>query len=528
MLNTYKDKINMTTAVSTAEIWAKVAAEQSAALVVAKKALVQATANAAAAARNFNTSQQALANAYATGASPAQIAALNANTAALANQQIVANSQVNNAAQTVQTTQASLTEANQKVAANTQAEQTSIDQPAGPVTPVPAAITEDAPLPTVENPAPAATAPNLAQIAATTDQAAQDKKLPEEPNLAQIAATTDQAAQDKKLPDEPNLAQIAATTDQAAQDKKLPDEPAVSTAQQLLNDTGKIELENATNYGLTKAKENTNSQATQQDISAFAAKEDWRVRLSLSPGATYLYRATPPGILEPLVATDGVIFPYTPAVSVNYIANYDPTELTHNNYKYFTYRGSAVDTVTITCDFTAQDTFEANYLLAVIHFFRSVTKMFYGQDPGPKPGTPPPLCYLSGLGAFQFDAHPLAITGFTYALPTDVDYIRAGGSSSLAGASQESGVAKLKPGGNASVQRMSGNNGIGPGAIAAPPVFATTTAGKTPTYVPTKISITITAAPIVTRNDISNKFSLKEYATGALLRGTQRAGGGIW
>jgi len=74
MLNTYKDKINMTTAVSTAEIWAKVAAEQSAALVVAKKALVQATANAAAAARNFNTSQQALANAYATGASPAQIA----------------------------------------------------------------------------------------------------------------------------------------------------------------------------------------------------------------------------------------------------------------------------------------------------------------------------------------------------------------------------------------------------------------------------------------------------------------------
>jgi len=302
----------------------------------------------------------------------------------------------------------------------------------------------------------------------------------------------------------------------------------VSTAQQLLNDTGKIELENATNYGLTKAKENTNSQATQQDISAFAAKEDWRVRLSLSPGATYLYRATPPGILEPLVATDGVIFPYTPAVSVNYIANYDPTELTHNNYKYFTYRGSAVDTVTITCDFTAQDTFEANYLLAVIHFFRSVTKMFYGQDPGPKPGTPPPLCYLSGLGAFQFDAHPLAITGFTYALPTDVDYIRAGGSSSLAGASQESGVAKLKPGGNASVQRMSGNNGIGPGAIAAPPVFATTTAGKTPTYVPTKISITITAAPIVTRNDISNKFSLKEYATGALLRGTQRAGGGIW
>ena len=156
--------------------------------------------------------------------------------------------------------------------------------------------------------------------------------------------------------------------------------------------------------GLTTAKLDTASQATQQDASNFKAKEDWRVRLSLAPGANYLYKAKPPGILAPLVATDGVIFPYTPDISVSYVANYDPTELTHSNYKFFTYRGSAVDSITIGCEFTAQDTFEAQYVLAVIHFFRSITKMFYGQDNGPANGTPPPLCYLSGLGAFQFDA----------------------------------------------------------------------------------------------------------------------------
>ena len=242
-----------------------------------------------------------------------------------------------------------------------------------------------------------------------------------------------------------------------------------------------------------------------------------------------MYNANPPGILAPLQATDGVIFPYTPAISVQYNASYDPTELTHSNYKFFTYRSSAVDSVTIGCDFTAQDTFEAQYLLAVIHFFRSVTKMFYGQDQNPKNGTPPPLCYLTGLGAFQFDEHPLAITGFTYTLPTDVDYIKAGSTATPAGVNKGNSPAQGKPGGSgqASASRMN-SSGINPGATVAPPDWQTETGTKEPTYVPTKISLSITAVPIVTRNDISNEFSLREYATGALLRGTRRAGGGIW
>jgi hypothetical protein len=40
--------------------------------------------------------------------------------------------------------------------------------------------------------------------------------------------------------------------------------------------------------------------------------------------------------------------------------------------------------------------------------------------------------------------------------------------------------------------------------------------------------MTIGAVPVVTRNDISNNFSLEKYATGQLLRGTKRQGGGIW
>ena len=278
--------------------------------------------------------------------------------------------------------------------------------------------------------------------------------------------------------------------------------------------------------GLSAPLENTRSKATQQDVSNFQAKPDWRVRLSLAPGATYLYKDKSPGILEPLAATDGVIFPYTPAISVQYSASYDPAELTHSNYKFFTYRGSAVDSINITCDFTAQDTFEANYLLAVIHFFRSVTKMFYGQDQNPKIGTPPPLCYLSGLGAFQFDAHPLAITSFNYSLPTEVDYIRAGSTPTPAGVSKA--PANIPINSNSVSGNRAGAAGLVPGGLTAPPQFTPPAGSREVTYVPTKMQISIQAVPIVTRNDISNKFSLKEYATGKLLRGTQRQGGGIW
>lgn len=279
--------------------------------------------------------------------------------------------------------------------------------------------------------------------------------------------------------------------------------------------------------GLTAKKLDTNSQATQQDVSNFQQKEDWRVRLSLAPSADYLYKVPKgsAGILEPLQATDGVIFPYTPQIQVNYQANYDPTDLTHSNYKIFQYRNSGVDAVTITCDFTAQDTYEANYLLAVIHFFRSVTKMFYGQDQNPKPGTPPPLCYLTGLGAFQFDAHPLAITSFNYSLPSDVDYIRAGAVTAGAGVNR-SPSNTVNNSQNVSSARL--GPGIGVGGTGAGPIFSTPPGTVDPTYVPTKIQLSIGAVPVVTRNDISNKFSLKEYATGSLLRGTRRQGGGIW
>ena len=281
--------------------------------------------------------------------------------------------------------------------------------------------------------------------------------------------------------------------------------------------------------GVTNAKglqgkiETARAQQISQDAENAKTQGDWRVRLSLAKSANYLYKASNPGILKYLQATDGIVFPYTPSIQITYAANYETADIVHSNYKLIQYKNSAVDQITITCDFTAQDTYEANYLLAVIHFFKSVTKMFYGRDEQPKPGTPPPLCYLSGLGSFQFDNHPLVITTFNYNLPNDVDYIRASSPTLQPGVDNTGNNKKKKKTSIGDIRR----GDLAPGAQVAPPQFTKATNTQT-TYVPTKMQIVITAYPMVTRNDISNKFSLKEYATGSLLQGSRRNGGGIW
>lgn len=283
----------------------------------------------------------------------------------------------------------------------------------------------------------------------------------------------------------------------------------------------------------------TQEQSVQREQAQFLAQQDWRFRVSLAPGSDYLYNdpeaRQASHILNPLNTTQGVIFPYVPQVSVTYAANYEPTDLAHTNYRIYQYKNSNVGDINITGDFTAQDTHEANYLLAVIHFFKSVTKMFYGGDQNPIRGTPPPLCYLSGFGKFQFNYHPVAITSFSYSLPNDVDYIKAGVIANMGGSDIQNEVNTPKniTGGSSIGTLLSSffrlkNAGLTPGARSSRPVFQIGEVSA-PTYVPTKIQIQIGCIPIISRYAMANAFSLKEYASGRLSVGTYRSDvGGIW
>jgi hypothetical protein len=269
-----------------------------------------------------------------------------------------------------------------------------------------------------------------------------------------------------------------------------------------------------------------NQQATLRARYQEPSSQDWRVRLVLAGSADYLYQDDNNTILKPLQDANGVIFPYTPQISTSYNAGYDETQLTHSNYRGYFYKGSYVGDINITATFTAQDTREAQYLLAVIHFFRSVTKMFYGQDA--QRGTPPPLVYLIGLGEYQFNGHACLLSQFSYNLPADVDYIRATGFNNY-------GVNLLNRRAQAS-QGFPGSSLLGttarllaskllgfPGAEPARPAPGPVTGGVNntvrSTYVPTKMEIQLVLKPVQSRAQMSREFSLKNFANGNLLKG---------
>ena len=264
------------------------------------------------------------------------------------------------------------------------------------------------------------------------------------------------------------------------------------------------------------------AQATLQQRYNQTTQGDWRVRIRLAPGAKYLYASENPGILKPLAAAGGVIFPYMPTIGTSYVANYDRYELMHSNYRGYFYKNSAVNEVTIDGTFTAQDTREAEYLLAVIHFFRSVTKMFYGQDP--ERGTPPPLVELSGLGQYQFNNHPCLVSNFTYNLPNGVDYIRVNPNNQGLNLTPRQTLTSRSavPTIDSVINRLA-NAGLPRGATGSPvdlgAVNQTVSGTGQTTYVPTKMQIQITLLPTQTRAMISQLFSLRDFANGNLLRG---------
>ena len=306
------------------------------------------------------------------------------------------------------------------------------------------------------------------------------------------------------------LPPISAAAALAAAASLIPGGTAVTTA---------IADAAARSQGLLRQAQNQQTARVQSNNNA--ATGDWRVRLQLAPNSNYLYNAPDCGpLLWPLRDTDGVIFPYTPTIDLGYKANYTQYDLTHSNYRGYFYQNSYVDQVNIKGTFTAQDTAEANYLLAVIHFFRSATKMFYGQDA--ERGAPPPLVFLSGLGDFQFNKHPCVVSQFNYNLPADVNYIRAQSTLSNGG-NQLAARTRQTTLGNpiaSTIQRLSSlGQQIFPGAVTAPFAPQGSLAAGNPTYVPTKMDINLTLLPIQTRTQVSQQFSVRGFANGNLLKG---------
>ena len=170
----------------------------------------------------------------------------------------------------------------------------------------------------------------------------------------------------------------------------------------------------------------------------FNENQDWRVRVGLGLSSKIFYLSQNPGIMSPLITTGGVVFPYTPQVSISYVNNYSAVSPTHSINSTQAYQNSDVSSITISGMFTAQSQAEADYVLAAIHFFRSASKMFFGNSDTGNQGNPPPLMFLNGYGASYFNNVPVIMTSFGHTMTDDVDFVtasdgtRIGASSSLA------------------------------------------------------------------------------------------------
>lgn len=222
--------------------------------------------------------------------------------------------------------------------------------------------------------------------------------------------------------------------------------------------------------------------------------EDWRVRISV-PAQGVFYNDPTNTILAPLRETNGMIFPYTPMIMMSHQASYAASQPTHSNYAQFFYGNSTVDIITITGEFTAQNQEDARYVLAVLTFLRSATKMFWGNDDS-LAGTPPPVLRLNGYGDHIFNNVPVVLSNFTFELGADIDYI------------------------NANIYQNS---------KLPPPPPNTPNSGQYadsvhPTRVPTKTAVSISLQPLYSRTQMK-EFGLKEFASGKIW-GDQSTGKG--
>lgn len=127
----------------------------------------------------------------------------------------------------------------------------------------------------------------------------------------------------------------------------------------------------------------------------------------------------------------GIMFPNQPSITTMQSVNYNTYDLVHTNYSFSAYRNTPSPTIQVVGEFT-QTTFEEHqYFLGVLHFLRSVTKMFYGRGQiSPTAGTPPPVLRFFAFGPQIFNNVPVILRSFSTTFDNTVD-LKSNGQNAL-------------------------------------------------------------------------------------------------
>lgn len=256
-----------------------------------------------------------------------------------------------------------------------------------------------------------------------------------------------------------------------------------------------------------------------------ANANDWRVRLSLANWSSF--KTSP--VLAPLKDAGGLIFPYTPTITMKSSSNYTPIPTVHTNFLFNAFKNSDPGEITIKAPMYVEDPTQGLYWIAMVHYLRSLTKMFSGVDA--KAGNPPPVIMLNGYGNYVFKNVPVVVKSMSVSLDEKTDYIGvnvvgsaagevAGIADSIGGLSDTvgsvlggvgggivgdvTGAISSIAGGVGQIASLAGTFGLG----------GTTSGGVS--HVPVKSSFDITLIPMYSR-DSARKFSLDRFVTGGYL-----------
>ena len=156
-------------------------------------------------------------------------------------------------------------------------------------------------------------------------------------------------------------------------------------------------------------------------LAQWSEAKDLRVKLRVPPDYLVGPAAGPANIIQ---KNGGILFPYTPQISVDNQASYTSQNPLHSNYPLYFYKNSSVGPIQVTAKFTVQNEFEGAVLLGVIHLLRALVKMKFGDDHDA--GSPPPVCRFDAYGDYMMNNVPVSIASWRHELPDGVDYIAVG------------------------------------------------------------------------------------------------------